>query len=365
MKVLTVVGARPQFIKTAVVSRALRALPGVQEVLVHTGQHYDDAMSAVFFRELDIPTPDVNLNIGSGGHGAQTGRMLEALEATLLAERPDWVLVYGDTNSTMAGALAAAKLCLPVAHVEAGVRSGNRHMPEEINRIVTDHVAALLFPPTDDAVTNLRHEGVDDARVFPVGDVMYDAARYYGAKAERESTVLRTHDLEPCRYVLATVHRQENTDHPERLRAIFGGLDLLGRELPVVVPLHPRTREALARLGTPAEGFRHLRIIPPVGYLDMLMLEQHAYLVATDSGGIQKEAFFYRTPCLTLRTETEYVELRDSGYLTLFLPESPADLPPAVHATVAARPTTTPEPPFYGDGHASEQIARILTEYGA
>ncbi len=314
MKVVTVVGARPQFIKAAAVSRVLRATPGVREVLVHTGQHYDDNMSAVFFSELEVPQPDYHLGVGSGSHGSQTGRMLEAVEKVLLREKPDWVLVYGDTNSTLAGALAAVKLHIPAAHVEAGLRSFNRRMPEEINRVLTDHASEVLFAPTEAAVENLRREGIPAGRIKLVGDVMYDAALFYGAKAERESGILERLRLVRQGYILATVHRAENTDDPRRLRAIFGGLFRVAADIPVVLPVHPRTRSALERENLLREVQRHLRLIDPVGYLDMVMLEKHARLIATDSGGVQKEAFFYRVPCVTLRDETEWVELVDLGW---------------------------------------------------
>ncbi|MBZ0253556.1 MAG: UDP-N-acetylglucosamine 2-epimerase (non-hydrolyzing), partial [Candidatus Methylomirabilis sp.] len=249
LKIVSVIGARPQFIKASPLSACFRERSGVREVLIHTGQHYDDNMSAVFFRELGIPEPDYNLGVGSGGHGEQTGRMLEAIEKALLRERPDWTLVYGDTNSTLAGALASVKLHIPVAHVEAGLRSFNRRMPEEINRVLTDHASDLLFAPTETAVRNLRAEGVEAKKVHLVGDVMYDAALNLGRRAEAESRVLERLGLASGGYVLATIHRAENTDDPARLRAIFEGLAAAAREAPVVLPLHPRTRAALERAG--------------------------------------------------------------------------------------------------------------------
>jgi UDP-GlcNAc3NAcA epimerase len=360
LRILSVVGARPQFIKAAAVSRALRATRGVREVLVHTGQHYDDNMSDVFFRELEIPRPDLRLGIGSGTHGAQTGRMLEALERVIARAHPDWVLVYGDTNSTLAGALAAAKLRVPVAHVEAGLRSWNRAMPEETNRVAADHVSDLLLAPTDTAVANLLREGVPARRIRKVGDVMYDAALYYGDKAERTSRVLRKLALAARNYVLATVHRAENTDHPGRLRAVFGGLAKLARDIAVVVPVHPRTRKALARSGwRPGAA---LRLIEPVGYLDMVMLEKHARLIATDSGGVQKEAFFYRVPCATLRTETEWVELVQTGWNRLVAPSSEGRVHRELRRMLASfrRPRATPA--LYGSGRAAERIARVLAD---
>jgi UDP-GlcNAc3NAcA epimerase len=357
VKVLTVLGARPQFVKAAAVSRALAGRPGVREVLVHTGQHHDANMSDVFFAELGIPAPGHHLGVSGGSHGAMTGRMLERVEAVLLAERPDWVLVYGDTNSTLAGALAAVKLHLPVAHVEAGLRSFNRRMPEEVNRVLTDHAADLLFAPTDAAAANLRAEGITDGRVRQVGDVMYDAALHYGAEAERRSDVLSRLGLMPGGYALSTVHRAENTDDPARLAAVFGGLARLARELPVVLPLHPRTRGALERAGA-AGDTPGLRIVDPVGYLDMVMLEKHAALVATDSGGVQKEAFFYRVPCVTLRDETEWVELVELGWNRLASPADPAGVE---RALLAALGTRGREGEPYGDGTTAHRVAAALS----
>jgi UDP-GlcNAc3NAcA epimerase len=359
MRVVSIVGARPQFIKAAVVSRALRALPGVVERLVHTGQHYDANMSAVFFDELAIPAPDCDLGIGSGPHGAQTGRMLAAIEDVLVADPPDWVLVYGDTNSTLAGALAAAKLHVRVAHVEAGLRSFNGRMPEEINRVLTDHASELLFAPTATAVQHLLSEGIPAARVHLVGDVMLDAARFYAERAARHSRVLERVGVEPKRYVLATVHRAENTDDPARLVALFDGLSLVTDEMPVVAPLHPRTRAALARAGALDRLCGRLVLIDPVGYLDMVMLEQLAAVIATDSGGVQKEAFFYEVPCVTLRAETEWVELVELGWARLQPPVSPGAVAAAVRAAVGTRGRRAAP---YGDARAGVRIAAALEE---
>jgi len=322
MKTISIVGARPQFIKAAAVSRVLQKTQGVREVLVHTGQHYDANMSEVFFEELEIPRPDYNLGIGSATHGAQTGRMLEAIEEVLLREKPDWVLVYGDTNSTLAGALAAVKLHIPVAHIEAGLRSFNRRMPEEINRVLTDHASDILFAPTKAAVENLRREGISEEQIQLVGDVMYDAALYYGKKAECQSQSLNRLGLKPKEYILATIHRAENTDDPRRLRAIFEGLAEVDQEMKVVLPLHPRTRVVLVEVGLYDKVARSVCLIEPVGYLDMVMLEKNARAIATDSGGVQKEAFFHRVPCLTLREETEWVELVDLGWNCIIPPTS-------------------------------------------
>ncbi len=358
MKIVSIVGARPQFIKAAVVSRALRAAPGVMEVLVHTGQHYDENMSDIFFEELEIPRPDYHLGIGSGTHGAQTGRMLEAVEQVLLQERPDWALVYGDTNSTLAGALAAVKHHIPVVHVEAGLRSFNRRMPEEINRVLTDHASDLLFAPTQAAVENLRREGIPEERIHLVGDVMYDAAIYYGEKARRESRVLEKLKLKPKEYILATVHRAENTDDPLRLRAIVEGLGEAAKVTPVVLPLHPRTRLALQRHGLLGKAEARLRLIEPIGYLDMVMLEQNARLIATDSGGVQKEAFFYRVPCVTLREETEWVELVELEWNRLVPPISTADVAAGISMGLNLLQGTERAP--YGDGRAANEIVNCL-----
>jgi UDP-GlcNAc3NAcA epimerase len=360
MKILTVVGARPQFIKAAAVSRSVAGRAGVEEVLLHTGQHYDDNMSDLFFRELEIPAPKYHLGIGSGTHGVQTGRMLEALDAILVDERPDWVLVYGDTNSTLAGALAAVKLHIPVAHVEAGLRSFNRAMPEEINRIVADHVSTLLFAPTAAAVGHLRNEGVAAAAVRQVGDVMYDAALFFGRKAQTDSDILARLGLAPRGYVLATVHRAENTDDPARLGAIVDGLGAVARDLPVVLPLHPRTRQALRAQGLEAR-VAGLRLLEPVGYLDMVSLERSAAAVATDSGGVQKEAFFYQTPCVTLRDETEWTELVELGWNRLEPPRSGAGVAGAVAAAIGSRGRDG-QP--YGDGEAARHILDALAGRG-
>jgi len=357
VKVVSVVGARPQFVKAAVVSRALRASPAVQEVLVHTGQHYDDNMSALFFDTLDIPKPAYHLGVGSGSHGTQTARMLEAIEGLLVTEKPDWVLIYGDTNSTLAGALAAAKLQVRVAHVEAGLRSFNRAMPEELNRLVADTLSTLLLAPTDTAVANLRREGIAEDRIALVGDVMFDAALFYGAKAHAESRILEELGLASRSFVLATVHRAENTDNTVRLRAIFDGLAIVARRLPVVLPLHPRTRATLTRLGMLTGVPKEIHIIDPVGYLDMVMLEKNAALIATDSGGVQKEAFFFRVPCRTLRDETEWVELVELGWNALVPPSSAEEVAVGLAAGVG---TAGRDASPYGDGLAAHRVRDLL-----
>lgn len=330
LKVFTIVGARPQFIKLAPVSRALRS-QGVYEVIVHTGQHYDHGMSQVFFEELGIPAPDFNLGVGSGSHGQQTGEMLRKIEEIVLAEEPDWLMVYGDTNSTLAGALAASKLHVPVAHVEAGLRSFNRRMPEEINRVLTDHLSTLLFCPTATAVRNLAAEGITKG-VHLVGDVMLDALLDARERAQALSTILDQLELKEKKYLLATVHRAENTDDPERLRAIMTALSQLAETEPVIFPVHPRTRKALEALGfdltpvsqpptahrppstvhrPPSSG---LHFIAPLGYLDLVHLSSSARVILTDSGGLQKESFWLGVPCVTLRDETEWVEIVESGW---------------------------------------------------
>ena len=308
MKIITVIGARPQFIKSAMVSKELSSNNHI-ETSIHTGQHFDENMSSVFFDELGIPKPKYNLGIHSLPHGAMTGQQMAAIEKILIKEKPDWVLVYGDTNSTLAGALAASKLRIPVAHVEAGLRSFNRRMPEEINRILTDHISKSLFAPTKIAVDNLQNEGVQKQFVHLVGDVMYDAVLNYSKQVEKNIDLLDRFNIEPKNYILATIHRQENTDDKEKLKNIFSAL----AEAPklVVFPIHPRTKKILDKYNIKING----QIIPidPVGYLDMILLEKNAYKIATDSGGVQKEAYFHGVPCLTLRNETEWVELVKAG----------------------------------------------------
>jgi UDP-N-acetylglucosamine 2-epimerase len=357
VKVVSIVGARPQFIKAAPVSRELRWQH--TEVLVHTGQHYDDEMSAVFFQELGIREPNYSLEVGSGSHGWQTGLMLARVEEVLLAEQPDWVLVYGDTNSTLAGALAAVKLHILVAHVEAGLRSFNREMPEEHNRVLTDHCADLLFCPTRTAVDNLAKEGIT-RWVHLAGDVMYDAALQFGALARERSTILNDLGLLPKRYLLATVHRPYNTDDPDRLQSILEAFIEIGE--PIVFPVHPRTRRCMAEFGLdslPAFRCSNVQFVEPVGYLDMLMLEQHARLILTDSGGVQKEAYFFAVPCVTLRPETEWVETVDAGWNVVV----DTDQERIVWAASGrVWPDGTP-PLVFGDGCASEKMVRLLEEY--
>ncbi len=350
MKVLTVVGARPQFIKAAPVSRVLRQQH--EEYLVHTGQHYDEGMSEVFFRELHLPEPDANLGVGSGRHGEQTAAMLVGLEAEMLKVRPDWVLLYGDTNSTLAGAIAAAKLNIKIAHVEAGLRSYNRTMPEELNRLLTDHVSTLLFCPTQVAVENLKKEGITDG-VFDVGDVMVDGLLAAQENAQTLATVLEEHQLQRGTFYLATIHRPVNTDSRETLAAILQGLGALDKT--VVLPAHPRLQAALKNQNLPVP--ENVTLIPPASYLNMVALLDATVLVITDSGGLQKEAYIMQRPCITVRTETEWVETVESGWNQLAAPDS---ILKAVQQ--AARPHIHPN--FYGDGKTSQRIVDLMAGYG-
>jgi UDP-N-acetylglucosamine 2-epimerase len=358
LKIVDIVGARPQFIKLAPILRAIvkhnqkRPECPIQEVLVHTGQHYDYEMSQVFFDELGLKSPDYHLGVGSGSHGYQTGEMLKRIEEVLIKEKPDMVMVYGDTNTTLAGALAAAKLHIPVAHVEAGLRSFNREMPEEINRVLTDHISDFLFCPTQTAVENLRREGIEKG-VYLVGDVMYDAVLLYLDLAEKKSEIMERLGLKPKSYALVTVHRAENTDQPERLRSIFEGLERVAEEgLPVILPLHPRTRKQLNALGIHT---KEVQVLDPVSYLDMLVLEKNARVILTDSGGVQKEAFFFRVPCVTLREETEWVETVETGWNTLV----GCDPERMVQAALEAHPGIESVWP-YGDGQAAGRIMDLL-----
>ncbi|RYG08499.1 MAG: UDP-N-acetylglucosamine 2-epimerase (non-hydrolyzing), partial [Burkholderiales bacterium] len=333
-------GARPQFIKASPVSRAIAAA-GLTEIIAHTGQHFDALMSDVFFEELAIPKPAYNLEINSLGHGAMTGRMLEKLEEAMLAEKPDMVLVYGDTNSTAAGALAAAKLQIPVAHIEAGLRSFNRRMPEEINRVVTDHISALLFCPTQTAVRNLAREGIVTG-VHATGDVMFDTTIAAIEKAKGRSTILTDLAIQPKQYAVATIHRAENTDDPARFARVVDWLENAARSTPIVMPVHPRTRKLLTQRAVAPAG---LKLIDPIGYLDMAWLVNQSAAVFTDSGGLQKEAYFHRVPCVTLRDETEWVETIDAGWNRLW-----------------TSPDYKPQHdiPDYGDGRSAIAIAEIL-----
>jgi UDP-GlcNAc3NAcA epimerase len=361
MKVLTVLGARPQFIKAATVSRAIKARDDIEEVIVHTGQHFDANMSDVFFEQLDIPRPHHNLHIAGLSHGAMTGRMLEGIEALIQAEKPDWVLVYGDTNSTLAGALAAAKLHVPVAHVEAGLRSHNPAMPEEVNRVLTDRVSCLLLCPTQTAVTNLEKEGFPfpamgtnstnaRQRIANIGDVMYDAVLYYRDRAQ-EQVSLDLFGVKHKGYALCTLHRQENTDDPTRLSGILKALRDIAKDLPVVLPLHPRTKAKIGQLND-RDALHGLRLLEPLPYLEMQRLQMSACVIFTDSGGMQKEAYFHQVPCITLRDETEWVETVDSCWNQL----AGADPKLILRAWCHASPPSEQTKILYGDGKAAEKV---------
>jgi UDP-GlcNAc3NAcA epimerase len=357
VRVMSVLGARPQFIKAAMVSRSLKDAR-LEEIMVHTGQHYDYDMSRLFFEQLGLDIPPHNLEVGSGSHGAQTGRILEQVEALMFAQRPDMVLVYGDTNSTIAGALAAAKLHIPVAHVEAGLRSFNRAMPEEINRVVTDHLSDLLFVPTDSAVANLRREGIPDSKIVLTGDVMLDSVKRFESLFRRERDQLfQQLRLSDRNYFVATVHRAENTDEAVRLEAIVGAFQAIADEdVPVVWPVHPRTRKRLGEIGfQPGE---RLLLLDPIGYIQMQALLTGARGVLTDSGGIQKEAAFHGVPTVTLRDETEWPETINAGCNVLV----GASREGIVKAALAASGRLDP-PAGFGDGHAAARIAASIVAW--
>jgi UDP-GlcNAc3NAcA epimerase len=382
MKVVTVLGARPQFVKAAAVRRAIEAYPeqaslarrrgskkAFQEVLVHTGQHYDYGMDGVFFKELQLLKPDYHLGVGSGSHAQQTALMLERIEAIVQKEEPDLVLVYGDTNSTLAGALVAAKLDIPVAHVEAGLRSYNRVMPEETNRVLTDHLSTLLFCPTRQSVQNLAKEGIRNGKkkvVKRVGDVMYDSILYYSNVADKTSTILRdlhlltTHDSRLTNYYLATLHRAENTDDPKRLKSVLAALNEIGRDASVILPLHPRTQKMMKTYGLQLTGER-IRQIDPVSYLDMLCLEKNARAILTDSGGVQKEAYWFNVPCFTLREETEWVETVESGWNVLVGTETGRIVEEVTRRR--GRKPSQKGTRLFGDGRASEKIVQSLARW--
>lgn len=362
LKIVSIVGARPQFIKAAAVSRAIakhnKTIPdcAIAEKIVHTGQHYDKNMSKVFFDELDIPRPDYNLEVGSGSHGEQTGKMLQAIETVLIEQEPNWCLVYGDTNSTLAGALAAAKLHTPVAHVEAGLRSFNRRMPEEINRVLTDHISDLLFCPTDTTVKNLASEGISEG-VYRVGDVMYDSTLFYIKKSKRiEQKTLERLDIEPKSYYLATIHRAENTDDESRLNNIVCALnEIATKDCSVILPLHPRTVKSVNNYGLKFNG--NVNVIQSVSYLQMLALENNARVILTDSGGVQKEAYFHHVPCVTLREETEWVETVESGWNVLTEAEKGAIVQAVTRVGQIERASWQP---FYGQGQTAPSIVNCL-----
>ena len=381
MKLVTIIGARPQIIKAAALSRAIKNhfSDRIQEVIVHTGQHYDDNMSQVFFDELQIPRPDYNLHVGSASHGVQTARMTEGIEALLIKEQPDFIVLYGDTNSTLAGAVAAAKIHVPIVHIEAGLRSFNKSMPEEINRIVCDHCSTLLFTPTKAGLENLKREGfsideggvstlrqaqgsttavptIDNPKVYHCGDIMYDNSLHFADIAEEKTDILQRMELVGKPFILATIHRDSNTDHPERLGAIFDALIELSKENQIVLPLHPRTAKLLkTNLSNKKQSLvfssPNIKLIPPVSFLEMIALERHAQLVMTDSGGVQKEAYFFKKPGIILRPETEWVEIVQTGNAIL----ADADECRIMEAWQHFKnnpPTVFPE--IFGDGHAAE-----------
>ncbi|MCU4504084.1 UDP-N-acetylglucosamine 2-epimerase (non-hydrolyzing) [Acinetobacter sp. WU_MDCI_Abxe161] len=349
MKILTVLGARPQFIKAAAFSRVVQRSSKIEEVIVHTGQHYDQNMSDVFFEEMDIPKPKYMLQTGGKTHGAMTGQQLEKIEEILLIEKPDIVLVYGDTNSTLAGALAAVKLHIPIAHVESGLRSFNRQMPEEINRILTDQISNYLFVPSSGAKDNLLREGVNENKIFVVGDIMYDVALYYKEKMVKPSWF---EALNLTKFVLCTIHRAENTDDITKLSNILKGLELSQKD--IILPLHPRTVSKIKQYGLMIPS--NIRVVDPIGYLEMVWLEVHSEFIVTDSGGVQKEAYFHNKLCVTLREETEWVELVNNGYNVLV--GSNSDL---IHSSlVNESPNKISIKDIYGNGNTAENIVKVL-----
>ena len=352
MKIVTIIGARPQFVKAAALSRKIKEIELISEVLVHTGQHYDNNMSALFFEELEIPEPKYNLGIHSMNHGAMTGRMMEELEKILITEDPDWVLVYGDTNSTLAGALAAKKLNIKIAHIEAGLRSFNYSMPEEINRILTDRISDVLFCPTRTAVENLKEESFNNfpSKVRNVGDIMYDAALYFSTKDRSKI------DIGESSYVLATIHRAENTNSRDKLTNIFKALDNINKEKKIILPLHPRTKSYLEKYNIQTS----IKLIEPVGYMDMVSLIKGSSFVITDSGGLQKEAYFFEKPCFTFRDETEWVELVKSrcNMLVDVLAENISE---SIFSRLEQDFDFSEK--FYGYGDTSTEILNTLLEF--
>lgn len=378
MKIITIIGARPQIIKSAAISRAIRNhfSTEIKEIIVHTGQHYDENMSEVFFDELSIPRPDYNLNVGSGSHGAQTARMLEGIENIILTEKPDALVVYGDTNSTVAGGLAASKLHVPLVHIEAGLRSFNKKMPEEVNRIMCDHVSTLLFSPTAKGIENLEKEGfnlnavapfsIDHPKVYHCGDIMYDNSIYFSKVSDQNSKLLAELGIEGD-FILSTIHRNNNTDEPDRLQAIFGALIEIAEEnkIPVVLPLHPRTKKMMELNLTPElsaqlTSSKYIRIIPPVSFLDVIALEKNASFIVTDSGGVQKEAFFFEKPCIILRSETEWVEIVENGNAIL----CDADKNRILNAyKKLANNKDLTYPQLFGDGEAATFICQEIVKH--
>ena len=376
MKIVTVIGARPQIIKAAALSRAIKEhfKKEVNEIIVHTGQHYDDNMSQVFFDELGIPQPDYNLGVGSASHGVQTARMIEGIEEILLKEKPDYLVLYGDTNSTLAGAIAASKIHVPIVHIEAGLRSFNKSMPEEINRICCDHCSTLLFSPTATGFKNLIKEGfnpdnkrrftIDNPGIYHCGDVMYDNSKYFANIADTKSQILDKEGLRGTGYMLCTIHRDNNTDQPERLNAIFKALLKISECKMVVLPLHPRTSKLLNTnlendLYDKITNNKNIKILPPASFLDMIVLERHAQMVVTDSGGVQKEAFFFQKPCLILRSETEWKEIVECG-AAVITDANENKIIDSFNNFVENPPHKFPE--IFGDGKAAEFICKEMLE---
>lgn len=376
MKIVTVIGARPQIIKAAALSRAIKEHfeKEVKEVIVHTGQHYDDNMSQVFFDELGIPAPNYNLGVGSASHGVQTAKMIEGIEEILLKEKPDYIVLYGDTNSTLAGAVAASKIHVPIVHIEAGLRSFNKSMPEEINRICCDHCSTLLFSPTATGYKNLVNEGfnpdnkrrftIDNPGIYHCGDVMYDNSKHFANIADKKSQILDKEGLRGVDYVLCTIHRDNNTDQPERLNAIFKALLKISESKTVVLPLHPRTSKLLnvnleKSLFEKITNNPNIKILPPASFLDMIVLERHAQMVVTDSGGVQKEAFFFQKPCLILRTETEWKEIVECG-AAVITDANEERIIKSFNNYMENPPHKFPE--IFGDGKAAEFICKEMLE---
>lgn len=379
LKLLTIIGARPQIIKAAALSRAIKNKYSdkIREIIVHTGQHYDENMSQVFFDELDIPHPHYNLNSGSGAHGIQTASMIVGIEDILLKEKPNCIILYGDTNSTLAGSIAASKIQVPIIHIEAGLRSFNKAMPEEINRIMCDHVSTLLFSPTRTGYDNLIKEGFkennnppytfDNPKVFHCGDVMYDNSLHFSKIAEQKTNVLKANNLEKGDFILTTIHRNNNTDEPLRLNALFGSIHKIAitNKVNIVIPLHPRTAKLLQQnlsleLYTRIQENKYIKIVPPVSFLEMIALEKNASMVMTDSGGVQKEAFFFQKPCIILRSETEWVELVDCGSATI----TDADETKILKAyTDFSTAKNLKFPTLFGDGKAAEFICETILKY--
>jgi UDP-GlcNAc3NAcA epimerase len=379
LKVVTIIGARPQIIKAAALSRAIRNnySQKIKEFIVHTGQHYDENMSKVFFDELEIPVPDYNMNVGSDIHGKQTAKMISGIEEVLLKINPGLIILYGDTNSTLAGSVAAAKLHIPIVHIEAGMRSFNKKMPEEINRIVCDHCSTLLFSPTVTGFKNLVKEGfkpntkppysIDNPHVFHCGDIMFDNSLYFAKKAEKNSSILKDYKLSENNYILATIHRDNNTDNPERLNAIFNSLNKISAldNIPVILPLHPRTSKLLKKNLTQeiyesVLSNRLFKIIKPVSFLDMILLEKKCMMVFTDSGGVQKEAYFFRKPCIILRKETEWIEIVENKAALLTDTNEKKIIKAYKHLSTLAPGQISAFPTVFGDGHASEFICNQL-----